>query len=120
MSIESFFSGYLEAALFSSTDESTPEGGVPLDKNYTAEDFTPEALETLRKDCKAFYEANYELWGTQPDSEAGADFWLTRNGHGCGFWDGDYPEHGEKLTALCKPYGSVYLYVGDDQQIHCS
>jgi hypothetical protein len=49
------------------------------------------------------------------------DFWLTRNGHGAGFWDGDYEEElGEKLTAICKKMGSIDLYVGDDNKIYSS
>lgn len=50
---------------------------------------------------------------------AGQDFWFTRNGHGCGFWDGDWPEHeGEVLTNLSKEFGEVYIYVGDDGQVY--
>jgi hypothetical protein len=32
------------------------------------------------------------------------DFFLTRNGHGAGFWDGDY-KNGEKLTEIAKSFG---------------
>lgn len=52
------------------------------------------------------------------DRRAGVDFWLTRNGHGAGFWDGGWPEHSDELTKLSKPYGSVDLYIGDDGLIH--
>ena len=38
------------------------------------------------------------------EEEAGHDLWLTAVGHGAGFWDGDWPEHGEYLTTLA---GSV-------------
>jgi hypothetical protein len=39
------------------------------------------------------------------------DFWLTRNYHGAGFWDGDYPDDiGEKLTALAHTYSEKYLH----------
>lgn len=37
---------------------------------------------------------------------AGADFWFTRNGHGVGFWDGDW-ENGDALTALAKSFGDL-------------
>jgi hypothetical protein len=52
------------------------------------------------------------------------DLWLTRNGHGAGFWDGDYRDRetgidiGQKLTELAKTYSSVDVYVGDDGQIY--
>lgn len=36
-------------------------------------------------------------------SQAGHDFWLTSQGHGCGFWDGDWKEYaGECLTNASK------------------
>lgn len=49
------------------------------------------------------------------------DFWLTRNGHGAGFWEpGDYgwSDLGDKLTEFTKHYGEVNLYVGDDGTIY--
>lgn len=49
---------------------------------------------------------------------AGHDFWLTRNGHGCGFWDRDLGEIGDKLTEAAKKFGEVNLYVGDDGFVH--
>jgi hypothetical protein len=32
----------------------------------------------------------------------GHDFWLTRQGHGAGFWDGDWPEYGDWITDIIK------------------
>ena len=52
---------------------------------------------------------------TSPDT----DFWLTRNGHGAGFWDGDRKApHSDKLTELSKSFGQVDLFVGDDSRIY--
>lgn len=43
---------------------------------------------------------------------AGHDLWLTRNGHGVGFWDGDWPEPlAEILTDSAHRLGPVDLYV---------
>lgn len=39
-------------------------------------------------------------------SSAGHDFYLTREGHGAGFWDRGLGIVGDALTALSKPYGS--------------
>ncbi|QNP78372.1 hypothetical protein [Agrobacterium tumefaciens] len=50
---------------------------------------------------------------------AGHDFWLTRCGHGAGFWDGDWPEPAASvLTTASEEFGNVDLYVGDDGQIY--
>ena len=46
----------------------------------------------------------------------GHDFWLTRNGHGAGFWDRSdcLPEDaGERLTDAAEKYGEVDLTVDD-------
>jgi hypothetical protein len=49
----------------------------------------------------------------------GYRFWLTRNHHGAGFWDGDYPkEIGEALTKLSHEFGETDAYVGDDGKLH--
>ena len=49
------------------------------------------------------------------------DFWLTRNRHGAGFWDGDYEEEaGKKLTEIAHSFGEVHPYVGDDGKIYIS
>lgn len=112
---------YVGTALWSSTDESTPDGGEPMDSNYDADDVHPDCLKAMREDCQAFGEANaaqIEQWNGPGDAweQAGHDFWLTRNGHGCGFWDrghGQWPNDGADLTSASKPYGSCDLYVAD-------
>lgn len=39
------------------------------------------------------------------------DFYLTRNGHGAGFWDGDYPDEvGRKLTDIAHGFGETWAY----------
>lgn len=128
--IDDFTRAYIECALWSSNDESTPEGGHPLDENYSPEDLAPEALARMVCDCSEFQIRNEELLarakyrpraGDEPnDMElAGYDFWLTRNGHGAGFWDGDLDEDvGAALTKASEEAGECNLYVGDDGQIH--
>lgn len=41
-----------------------------------------------------------------PEEYAGHDFWLTRCGHGCGYWDRGLGELGDRLTEAAKGYGS--------------
>jgi hypothetical protein len=41
---------------------------------------------------------------------AGHDFFLTRNGHGAGFWDRGYPEDlGEALSEASRKFGEADL-----------
>ena len=43
------------------------------------------------------------------------DFILTRNGHGAGFWDGDWHEPmATKLTELCEKFGEIDIYLSDE------
>ena len=113
-----FFNAYIDCALWSSIDNSNESGGDPLDANYGIDDIAPIALAELRNEAQSFFDDNYEL--IESDIElAGHDFWLTRNGHGAGFWDGDW-DNGDELTKASKAYGSVDLYVGDDGMIYAA
>lgn len=85
--LDSFTLAYIEAALWSSTDNADDSGGKPLDANYSIDDLAPECLAEMVKDC-ADFQASFGAFITDDPGRAGHDFWLTRNGHGAGFWDG--------------------------------
>lgn len=133
--LDEFLASYLEAALWSSTDDS----GEPLDRSYGPDDLASETLAKMRTDCVTFLD--HKLGGRliaiaeRLEAEgkwhlpaganctvteyAGHDLWLTRWGHGCGFWDGDWPRGiGEGLDKLAEQFGSFDLYVGNDGLIH--
>ena len=116
--MDSFLSAYIETALWSSSTDD----GEPLDDTHGNEDLAPETLAKMAADCARFESAieSIELGDHDPGSEYVAhDFWLTRNGHGAGFWDGDYPEpQATLLTDIAKGFGEVTLYVGDDGKIY--
>lgn len=116
--MDKFTIAYIEAALWSSMDESDEQGGEPLDANYGIDDIAPETLASILDDCKAFQEAHADDIGGKLE-QAGHDFWLTRNGHGAGFWDGDWQaDVGARLTEASHGFGSVDLYIGDDGLIY--
>jgi len=117
--LDVFTKAYIEAALWSSNDNSDESGGEPLDKNYGLDDIAEETLEEMVRDCENFQRENEKYIPVDLLSNAGHDFWLTRNGHGAGFWDGDWPDRaGYRLTASAKSYGEKTLYVGDDGKIY--
>jgi hypothetical protein len=117
---EEFFTAYIACALWLSTDESTDSGGFPLDDNYTAADIDADTLAAMRVDCEAFYQETTDAIDGE-NSQAGHDFWLTRNGHGAGFWDGDWKEPAASiLDEASKAFGNVDLYLGDDGWIYAS
>lgn len=101
--LDSFTQGYIEAAFF--TESGEPENSC-YEKSFS--DLSPELLEAMIADCRAFQEsfgddlqeaydqdkANYDA------NRAGNDFWYTRNGHGTGFWDRGLGEIGDKLSKV--------------------
>ncbi len=104
---------YVRTALWSSNDED----GKPLADNYGPEDIIPETLLVMATDCYRFRRENAaDICGE--DSQAGHDFWLTRNGHGAGFWDGYWPEpSATRLTDASKAFGEFNLFVGNNGEI---
>jgi len=116
--IEKFFNAYVETALWATNDESTPQGGVPLDKNYDASDIARSTLNQMMRDSVSFLK-KHERDIDGHYAQAGHDFFLTRGRHGSGFWDGDWPEpEATRLTKAAHAYGEYQLYVGDDGKIY--
>ena len=127
-SLDAFTRGYIECMLWSSTDESNEQGGEPLDANYDEDDLTVDSLRDIVSVCQDFQQAQAALleaaykpkeWIAEkqqfdkPDydaAHAGHDFWLTRNGHGAGFWDRGLAQ-GDALTKAAKVYGECHPMV---------
>jgi hypothetical protein len=106
---------YLATALWSSSDDD----GNNLDAMHTLEDFAPESLAIAAEHVASFrhlagnvYALAQEYTGYD-DSRFMHDLWLTQNGHGAGFWDGDYGPYGDALTKAAK-VGETDVYRGDD------
>ncbi len=137
--LDAFTRAYIEAALWSSTAYGTPEEkacGAPdaFDRSfedcvYGVDDLAPALLASVVEDCAAFQRAAADHIAAgclrttaapySDGEQAGHDFWLTRNGHGAGFWDGDWPEPaGDVLTTLSKTYRPQDWYMGDDGMIY--
>lgn len=116
---------YIGTALWSST----LEDGSPMDGDYSETDLAPETLAKMKDDLDKFFIAIEildpprgndlpEFLGI-PDTQFAHDFWLTRNHHGAGFWDGDYPEpYGKWLTRIAQSFRECELYIGDDGKIY--
>lgn len=107
-------SAYLVCALWSSTGDDCE----PLDSEFSIEDFSFDARIKANCDIQNFLDLlenekiNWrEFWD---EEQFGHDFWLTRNGHGAGFWDRGHGELGETLTKWAKTFGTSDCYVSDD------
>lgn len=116
--IDSMVRHYLIAALWADS----PEGANPR--------ITKQAIKSAKRDCMTFCQnVGYELldevilrhtdgYGQHPDcgkdfpvfAAMGHDLWLTRNGHGTGFWDREelkVDNLGEKLTKIARNLGEA-------------
>jgi hypothetical protein len=114
-----FQRAFIEALLWSTNDESTPDGGQPLDKNYSVGDFDEMSLAVIQSDCTGF-ECSYGHLYDDP-IQAGHDYALTRNGHGVGFWDRPEvygPTNAKALTQASKARGECNVYAGDDGRLY--
>lgn len=115
---DDFTMAYIECMLWSTMDNATEQGGEPLDANYSWDDFSPALQRQVIEDCEEF-SSLYESLIDGDDKHAGHDFWLTREGHGAGFWDGDWEEPAATvLTKASETYGSFDIYVGNDGVIY--
>jgi hypothetical protein len=114
-SCDQFTLSYITTMLWAETDDESN----PLDKNYSIEDLAVETLIRIASDCGKFQGLNAEDLESEDEHMAGHDFWLTRNHHGAGFWDGDYEkDKGERLTNSAHSFGELWPYVGDSGKIY--
>lgn len=115
--LDEFTKAYIEAALWSSSDPDS-DSDQSLSATYSAEHVSRRSLDQIISDCAHFQELYGHLFEGS-ESDAGHDFWLTRCGHGAGFWDGDWEDKtGSILTAASESFGNFDLLVGDDGFIH--
>lgn len=112
-----FFESYIETLFFTSrVDGDGEDPGMDFDGMSWGDMIAPALLESLN-DCKGFLDMAWEVleracMETGNDlAMAGHDFALTRNGHGAGFWDGDWSEWGDELTNIAKSFGSADIYL---------
>ena len=117
---DSFVEATIDALYFTDTgDVDQP----PVDAELSA-----GARKTLERDCRDFWqkvgdtimseECDHVCVSSRAE-DAGHDFWLTRNQHGSGFWDGDWDaRYASLLTEVSEQFGECTTYLGDDGKIH--
>ena len=121
-----FIRGYITAALWSSCDTHPETGentqldtcewgtGERTKRAQECEDFITYASDLLLQYAeRASAGTEFTTWEL-----AGHDFWLTRNGHGAGFWDRGLDQLGDDLTKATKTFGQIDLYLGDDGLVY--
>ena len=66
-----------------------------------------------------FVAEDHFIGSSDANEQLAHDYILTRNHHGCGFWDGDWgKDMGDLLTKLAQSKPEIEAYVGDDGLIY--
>ena len=96
-------------------EEGTTSGNIPGDVGYA--DLHSDSLADIRADCEAWQAANSDTLAAAyatgyTENQAGIDYYLTRNGHGAGFWDRGLGGIGDVLSDACRG-SEVYTWFGD-------
>lgn len=118
-----FTQGYVEALFATFSTEFQKEWGASnLQVRFS--DLAPETLARIIADCEVFEDANcdplndaeFATDDRQGPTEAGAAFWLDRQG-GAAF-EADWPEpYGGALTRASKPFPPLTVQLGDDGKV---
>ena len=113
--IDDIVDDYLGCALWTSEEQNDDLDGK------TIHDFSYESRELAKSEMKWFVTVAGDALDDMSDDQIGHDIWLTRNGHGSGFWDRGYDEDVEKiLVKLSKELEFTDIYVGDDDLVYLS
>lgn len=51
--------------------------------------------------------------GYRHGEAVGHDFWMTRNGHGVGFWDRGLGDEGDALSEIAREFGEAHVWFAD-------
>ena len=115
--LNDFKNAYIEAIYFTETGDGVqPESDIEESEQF---------LKDVETDCALFLQKYAHLIESHLFEQAGHDFWLTRNGHGAGFWDrgdlygsnetiGDIGDYLSKQVGWKTEFEECYTYEGDD------
>lgn len=104
--VQMMVDGYLECAVWADKPEA---------EDWSDLEFSQEAKDLAWFECTAFLRlARWHIndWSM---AQLGHDFWLTRNGHGAGFWDRDFgtEESRQAMTKLSQLFGEANVFEQD-------
>lgn len=109
---------YLFCAIWCGTDSDNND--EPLDKNFDVDDFIEESKKIASEDCEKFYKESKKIIEKVMEkhnveiSSIGHDFYLSRNGHGAGFFDRGWGKLGDYLQIAARRYKETYVEIDSD------
>jgi len=114
--VDAMLPAYLDCALWASVDDD----GNPLDDTHDACDVPEEARAPIRADIEGFLRMSHRRLfrhvrsGDASWDRIANDLFLSRNGHGAGFFHGPYGDDCDTLQALANTLGtSDPIVIGD-------
>lgn len=113
--LEAMLPAYLEAALWSTGSDDY----AGLEVAYSVTDIPQDERKHAARDCEAFGVANFSALSAAIQQhgytidQAGHDFWLSRNGHGAGFFDRGLGEVGDALQRAAEAFPRLDLYIDE-------
>jgi hypothetical protein len=132
--LNEIYEGYIECAIWSSEDDLNDNGdldglddldmdlglfNISIKPDLNIENIAPESKQKIMSDIKKFLEIVGDAVSGLDPSQIGHDIWLTRNGHGVGFWDrGLDNEISDILCDACEELGTSSIYLGDDMKLY--
>lgn len=109
--LDSFTTGYLDSAEWLLPEYIDQNDSILLDRDKLR-GWTQKSIRAAKRDCREFQRANAyllaqycELSGRTMES-AGIDFWLSRNGHGAGYFDRGNESVFNELQDRAREYGT--------------
>jgi hypothetical protein len=111
--IDAFTRGYLECALWL-TDPEPGSGEWSEHDDWTIANLNPDNVRQAIDDCHRFQtESQIDLDEIDDDlgrdaAHAGHDFYLSRNGHGTGFFDRGSQDVWRRLQDAARAYGTAF------------
>lgn len=110
--IDVILNAYLETALW--TEEDRLQG-------YNIYDFDDDIRNDIKKQIIWFVDLAKDSLNELSDTVIGHDLWLSRNGHGSGFFDRSLEKEDlDLINMLCKKLGEMYLDEDDDDRLYVS
>jgi len=111
--LDEMTAAYLECAKWAEEPDEQPARA-----RWQYSTFTQAAKKQARLDCMKFLRSvaasTIETIEDCDPSQVGHDLWLSRNGHGAGFFDGNRdqyaPEHRNILQDLARAMGECYIF----------
>jgi len=120
--VDAFVRGYVAAALWASVPlDALPNDDASLEaRGFTARSIDPDSMSAAENDCRAFVTDNWAtlrevLDDSYTEHLAGSDFFLSRNGHGAGFFDRGRASCWHTLQRAAKVWGETHATIDGDR-----